>query len=127
MDKVRNISVGRGANKFSFNFICEWGNTRSGFKHTCNLIVNGLHNVKNVCYYYNRTWEAYNYQTVMCGALDLYKSEIEESVKQDLLYKEGKKRLTTALKKMLEKECKANKTIKAIAKCRAILDENFNW
>lgn len=125
--KVREITIGRGANKFNFNFICEWGNTRNGFKHTCNLIVNGLHNVKNVCHYYNRTWECYDYQTVMRGALDTYKSEIEESVKQRLLYKEGKKRLTPTLKKMLEKECKENKTLKAIAKCAKILNERFSW
>lgn len=63
----------------------------------------------------------------MRGALDTYKSEIEESVKQDLLYKEGKQRLTPTLKVLLEKECKSNKTLKAIAKCAIILDEHFSW
>ncbi len=124
--KVRDITIGRGANKMSFYFICEWGSTRNGFKHTCNLIVNGLHNVKNVRHYYNRAWESYDYQMVMRGALDTYKSEIEECIKQDVLRKEGKQRLTPTLKKELEKECKGNKTIKAIAKCDAMLNERFN-
>lgn len=126
--KARLITIGRGNNKMMFNFICDWANTRSGFKHNCNLIINGLHNVKNVVYYYNRTWECYEYQTAMQGAIELYKNEIEEQIKQDLLFREGKKRLTTTLKKMLEKECKANKTLKAIAKCKAKLNEpHYNW
>lgn len=125
--RIREIKIGRGASEMSFNFICEFGNTRSGFKHTCTLVVNGLHNVKNVCHYYNRTWEAYTYQSVMQGAIYTYKSEIEENLKQNLLYREGKKRLTPALKKVLEKECKANKTIKAIEKCAKILNERFDW
>ena len=125
--KTREIVIGRGSNKIIFNFIVERGNTRNGFKHTCNLIVNGLHNVKNGCHYYNRTWEAYDYQSVMSGAINTYKCEIEEQVKQRLLAKEGKKRMTPTLKKELEKEYKKNNTLKAISKCKEILNERFCW
>lgn len=124
--RAREITIGRGSNKMVFNFCNNSKSTRSGFAHETELRVNCLY-FYNKVNYYNRTWECYTFQTSMRGALALYQSHVEERIKQDLLYKEGKKRLTPALKKMLEKECKGNKTLKAIAKCKAVLNLDFNW
>lgn len=50
----------------NYNFICQSQNTRYGFRHLCEMQnENGyiLASVK-ICYY-NRTWEAYDFQSVL--------------------------------------------------------------
>lgn len=48
------------------------------------------------------------------GAVSLYQSHIEESIKQNILQREGKSRMTPKLKEMWEKECKASISLKAV-------------
>lgn len=124
--RSRDITIGRGSNKVVFNFINTSKGTRNGFVHEAELRVNGLY-FYNKVHYYNRTWECYTFQTAMCGALARFQSFAEERLKQDVLRKEGKKRLTPTLKALWQKECKVNKTLIAIAKCRVKLEENYNW
>jgi hypothetical protein len=38
---------------------------RAGFSHTSKLYVDGKYLTTETCEYLNRTWEAYDYQTVM--------------------------------------------------------------
>ena len=49
-----------------FRFVCESLPTRSGFKHVATLFENGdIYPTESAtCYYYNRTWECWCYQTV---------------------------------------------------------------
>lgn len=45
--------------------VCDSKRTRNGFKHEATLLINGQEqNMVKVCYL-NRTWERYEYQTVM--------------------------------------------------------------
>ena len=45
--------------------VCKTENTSYGFRHLATLFLNG-HEVENSkAVYYNRTWEAYQYQTVL--------------------------------------------------------------
>jgi hypothetical protein len=46
--------------------VCEWVNTRYGFRHDARLFIDGKEVGKKakVCYY-NRTWERFEYQTVL--------------------------------------------------------------
>lgn len=44
--------------------ICESHDTRSGFKHTANLILDGSDVESTKVCYLNRTWESYQFQTV---------------------------------------------------------------
>lgn len=57
-------------NRNEYEFVCEFKNTRNGFKHICNLFVNNRHVETAECIYYNRTWESYTYQTVMYRAIE---------------------------------------------------------
>lgn len=61
-------------NKFTAHFSCKTEKTRYGFRHLCKLNYFDFHDVNDdtkdgsVCdksCYYNRTWERYEYQTVM--------------------------------------------------------------
>lgn len=45
--------------------VCDYDKTRNGFKHTATLFIDGIEcNSTKICYL-NRTWEAYEYQSVL--------------------------------------------------------------
>jgi hypothetical protein len=45
--------------------ICSNERTRYGFRHLASLMINGNETDKAKCCYYNRTWERYEFQSVM--------------------------------------------------------------
>jgi len=45
--------------------ICDYHNTRNGFKHTATLLVNGQERESAKVCYLNRTWESFEFETVM--------------------------------------------------------------
>lgn len=47
------------------DIICESVDTRYGFKHVAKLFINGYEKDKAKVCYYNRTWEAYEFDTVI--------------------------------------------------------------
>ena len=65
----------------NFEVVCEWKKTRTAFKHVATLLKNGeeVDNTK-ICYL-NRTWECYEFESVLEKLLD----------RTDLLTKEEKK------------------------------------
>lgn len=48
-----------------YTIVCTWENTRYGFRHLAHLIRNGREIDKAKVCYYNRTWESYEYQSVV--------------------------------------------------------------
>ena len=60
-------------------FVNSSRSTRSGFAHDTTLFINGYQAIENSCHYLNRTWEAYQYQTVMLSAVyDLKQKRIDD-------------------------------------------------
>jgi len=47
------------------NVLCRTDNTRNGFKHTATLFINGSERESAKICYMNRTWESYQYQSVL--------------------------------------------------------------
>ena len=45
--------------------VCESQSTRSGFRHLATLMINGQEREKAKCTYINRTWERYEFQSVL--------------------------------------------------------------
>lgn len=45
--------------------VCESERTRYGFRHLATLFVDGHEADKGKCCYYNRTWESYEFQSVL--------------------------------------------------------------
>lgn len=45
--------------------VCESESTRYGFRHLATLFFDGSESVKDKCCYYNRTWEKYEFQSVL--------------------------------------------------------------
>ena len=48
-----------------FEIVCEAAKTRNGFKHTATLLRNGRELAKAKVNYLNRTWESYEFETVL--------------------------------------------------------------
>lgn len=85
-----------------YNFYCRTEDTRHGFKHVCELFIDGYLWNSAVCYYLNRTWERWAYQTVCLEAVNKELNRIYDNTKN--CYKEGKgiKRLTDKHKKAID-------------------------
>ena len=53
-----------------YSVACEWQNTRSGFRHVAVVLNNGTEVNRVKVTYLNRTWEAYEFETVLLKAID---------------------------------------------------------
>jgi hypothetical protein len=63
----------------SRSIVCESQNTRYGFRHLATLFINGQEGwLKAKCCYYNRTWESFEFETVV-------KELLEKAVKEKVL------------------------------------------
>lgn len=87
-------------------FCCDAHDTRSGFAHTCTLYrygtpIKGEHYGyvnEEKRYYYNRTWEAYRYQSVMLGCVNNEMNYIVSKAIDDYKAANGIKRLAKGRK-----------------------------
>jgi len=57
-------------NNTRFEFVCNSRSTRNGFAHDCNLFINDNREQTAHCYYLNRTWECWQYQTACITAIN---------------------------------------------------------
>ena len=48
-----------------YSVVCAFKSTRSGFKHTATLMKNGLQIYETKICYLNRTWERFEYESVL--------------------------------------------------------------
>ena len=71
-----------------YNVVCNWKSTRNGFKHEATLCKNGYEVGKTKICYLNRTWERFEYESILIKIVDLF-FEGEENQK----YKEVIKQL----------------------------------
>ena len=53
-----------------YTIICEWKKTRIAFKHVATLVRNGAQIDETKICYQNRTWESYEYESVIEKLLD---------------------------------------------------------
>ncbi len=56
--------------------VCTSEKTRSGFRHLATLFVDGVETTKGKCTYQNRTWESYEFQSVLFEVIN--KSDLSE-------------------------------------------------
>jgi hypothetical protein len=57
---MKTFTIGRG-----ILAICEFENTRSGFRHLATLVIDGNDVATVKCTYQNRTWERYEFESVL--------------------------------------------------------------
>ena len=120
--ETRTINV----NGKDYTFINAYRKNRSGFCHDCELHI-GAQRFDYTAQYYNRTWECYTYQSVMCAALHEYKEYVESALKEKFLNEKGKMRMSPKLKAEFEDICNNNQQLKDIADVRKELDHGTWW
>ena len=57
----------------TYQIICDYQKTRNGFKHVAKLLKNGRDISETKVCYLNRTWESFEYETVIEKLLNLNK------------------------------------------------------
>jgi len=55
-----------------YNVVCNWQKTRYGFRHLAILHKNGFEVSKTKICYYNRTWERFEYESVIKRVIEGY-------------------------------------------------------
>lgn len=58
--------------------VCDWVKTRSAFKHTAVLLRNGSEIYSTKICYLNRTWEAYEFESILEKVLDQNKDDLSK-------------------------------------------------
>ncbi len=79
---------------YTFEFICDWHDTRGGFAHDCNLFINNMEKTVSHCYYINRTWEVYTFQSVCMNAICNVINEWIDKARNAYCDTHGYKRMT---------------------------------
>jgi len=63
-----------------FNVVCNWQETRNGFKHVASLHKNGLSVYDTKICYLNRTWERFEYESILLKVINDYFDNKEKLV-----------------------------------------------
>ena len=93
-------------------FVNHWRGNRSGFVHETELYIDGRKTSAARCQYYNRTWESYEYQSVMLSAVYSARERITERERVHFMDVNGYKRLTAARKAAFLESIESNESIK---------------
>ena len=104
-------------------FINNSRNTRSGFAHDSEMHINGYRYSKNTCYYLNRTWERYRFQSVMQGCIDNAIENCKRILKEEYKAKNGVKRMTEKHQKAFNDLLCNDKEYQLLRKIMAKVDE----
>ena len=98
---------------FSVNFqgeknsiYCKCENTRNGFKHVATMYYNRNTYVA-VCYYLNRTWECFEYQSVIRKLYCIISDEMKEKAVEEWKTTKGKKRISKTERERIYKDIDA--------------------
>lgn len=86
--------------KENLEIVCEYKKTRSGFKHTASLIQSGKEIESVKCTYLNRTWERYEFESVLNKLADksAYLSDTERQSLKDKIQNEFKEQVSQMFK-----------------------------
>ena len=91
-------------NGHKFVFVCEWIDSRNGFSHVCTLFDGDVYGkpLANERYHYiNRTWEAYEFQSVMLGCVAKAKERILSKAIDEYKFTNSLQKLTAKRKQIV--------------------------
>jgi hypothetical protein len=72
-----------------FQVVCEFVKTRSAFKHVAKVLQNGHQVYETKICYQNRTWEAFEFQSVLHKAIDGYFDKDDAQKYRDIVDGKG--------------------------------------
>ena len=93
--------IGFEVDGYQVTFSCDARNTRNGFAHDATIFINGRMCKDAHCYYLNRTWEAWRFQSVCLAAVTGLIDQREYDLKEDYKHENG---LTRVLGKKRHEE-----------------------
>lgn len=101
MEETYRITI----NNHPFRFDCRSWGTRSGFAHGAELTDTGSWRrlAEHKVFYLNRTWECYNFQTAMLGAIDSAIDDERDEVMDKLKRENGWAKITEKRREALDK------------------------
>ena len=102
-------------------FMNAWRGTRSGFMHETELYIDGWHAGAARCYYINRTWERYSFQSVMLEAVHKLKEEETAREKRNFKDAAGIKNLMERHKPAFMEYLAKNETLTLYKKIEEVL------
>ena len=85
---------------------CKCENTRNGFKHVATMYYNKNTYVA-VCYYLNRTWECFEYQSVIRKLFYTISDEMKEKAVEEWKTAKGRKRISSIERERIYKDVDA--------------------
>lgn len=88
----------------NFSFICDAWDTRDGFAHGCELWdFDEWHKISSgKCFYLNRTWESYRFQSAMIMAVQHAESQVRSRIRGFVLTEYGWQKITAKRRELLE-------------------------
>ena len=100
MTRTMEITIDGKRYRFYLN---AWG-TRSGFAHGAEMFDCESYRIvaKQKCYYLNRTWECWTYQTAILGAVSKAMDYIESDVADKVRSENGWKSITKKRRAVLD-------------------------
>lgn len=81
-------------NDNKYEFVCMSEKNYNGFKHIAKLYINGRFITRSNRQYYNRTWEMYNYQSVMIDIIKVMINDVNEIYLDKFKTEKGYKNMT---------------------------------
>lgn len=108
--EVHKIEV----NGVEYRFINEWRNTSSGFKHTTEVFRDDSYLTNRSNYYLNRTWESYQFQSVMRNAINGLMNWAMNNYLEAYKEEHNIKRWNKTLKEEVQKQCKEQESYKEL-------------
>lgn len=100
MEETYRITI----NNHPFRFDCRSWGTRSGFAHSAELISGTWKRLAvGKCYYLNRTWERYTFQSAMLEAINKAIESQREEVTDKVKRENGWEKITAKRREALDK------------------------
>ena len=102
-------------------FINAWKDSPSGFVHETEMYVDGWQTSAARCYYINRTWERYRYQSVMLEAVNSLQQQQTEREKRAFKQLHGIKNIMERHKTAFNEYLKNSETMAFLGKIEEAL------
>ena len=78
----------------SIELVCDSRDTRNGFAHDCHMFIDGHETAAETCYYVNRTWERYYFQSVILKAVGAARDAYADRLRRRFKDQRGYMRMT---------------------------------
>lgn len=105
-------------------FDCNAREMRSGFAHDATIIIDGWRWRSATCYYLNRTWEAWRFQSVCLSCVaNMIEDRIDE-IKEKYRGETGVARISGKCKMIVKDIVDSDEMIILLREIKRILNEN---